>query len=62
MSREKPNDWGCGHPLPIEVVPCGEGRYARCLKCGLCGPVRPDSEEALRALRGEAGRREKLGA
>jgi hypothetical protein len=58
MAREKPNAWECEHPLPIEVVPFGEGRRARCLVCGLCGPERPDTEEALWALRGRraAGR------
>ena len=63
MAREKPDVWGCGHPMPIEVVPLGQGRRARCLRCGLCGPVRPDSEEALVALRAEAAaRRGKVGA
>ncbi len=62
MSREKPNVWSCEHPLPIEVVPLGDGRRARCLRCGQCGPVRPNSGVALRALRGKASRREKLGA
>ncbi len=62
MPREKPNDWGCEHPLPIEVAPFGEGRRARCLTCGQCGPVRPDTEEALRALRGETSSRERIGA
>jgi hypothetical protein len=63
MPRKKPDAWGCGHPLPIEVVPLGEGRRARCLSCGQCGPVRSDPEEALKALRAEAaGRREKIGA
>ena len=62
MAREKPDVWGCEHPMPIEVVPLGEGRRARCLRCGLCGPVRPDPEEALVALRGEAARRGKVGA
>ena len=58
MAREKPNAWECEHPLPIEVVPFGEGRRARCLVCGLCGPERPDTEEALWALWGRraAGR------
>ena len=61
MSR-RPQTWGCEHPLPIEVVPFGEGRCARCLACGQCGPERPDTEEALWALRGEAGRQERIGA
>ena len=62
MTREKPNAWGCGHPLPIEVVPLGDGRRARCLSCGEYGPVRPDSEGAMRALKDAAGRRLKVGA
>ena len=62
MARKKPDVWGCWHPMPVEVVPFGEGQRARCLACGQCGPVRPDSEGALGALQGEAGRREKVGA
>jgi hypothetical protein len=62
MAREKPDEWGCGHRLPIEVVPLGDGRRARCLKCGQCGLVRPDVEGAVRALQDLAGRREKVGA
>ena len=59
MARKNPDAWGCEHPLPIEVVPFGDGRRARCLRCGRCGPVRPDAEGALR---GEAGRQERIGA
>jgi hypothetical protein len=59
MAREKPDVWGCGHPLPIEVVPLGDGRRARCLTCGQCGPVQPDPE---RALQGPRGLRENIGA
>ena len=62
MARKKPDVWGCGHPMPIEVVPFGEGRRARCLTCGQCGPMRPDAEEALRALQDTASRREEIGA
>ena len=62
MVREKADVWGCKHALPIEVIPLGDGRRARCLTCGQCGPVRPDSAGALRALRGPADRREKVGA
>ena len=62
MARKKPADWGCGHPMPIEVVPFGEGRCARCLTCGQCGTARSESEGALRALLGSQGRREKMGA
>ena len=51
MSR--PQAWRCEHPLLIEVVPLGDGRRARCLRCGECCPVRPDCEGAMRALRGE---------
>ena len=50
---DRPRARGCEHPLPIGVVPLGDGRRARCLRCGQCGPVRPDSEGAMRALRGE---------
>jgi hypothetical protein len=39
MAREKPDEWGCGHPLLIEVVPLGNRRQARCLRCGECGPT-----------------------
>ena len=59
MPREKPNIWSCEHPLPIEVVPLGNGRQARCLRCGRGGPVCPDSEEAMRALKDAAGHRSK---
>ncbi len=62
MARKKPDVWGCEHPMPIEVVPFGAGRRARCLRCGQCGPVRPDSERALGTLRGPRGRREKVSA
>ena len=62
MSREKPNVWSCEHPLPIEVVSLGNSRRARCLSCGQCGPVRPDSEGAMRALKNAAGRLLKMEA
>ena len=52
-ARDRLRARGCEHPLPIEVVPLGDGRRARCLRCGQCGPVRPDCEGAMRALRGE---------
>ena len=56
MARERPAVWGCEHQYPIEVVPAGKsGRRARCLGCGMCGPVvRKGSEEAMLALRNEA--------
>jgi hypothetical protein len=62
MVRERPNIWGCGHPLPIEVVPLGDGRRARCLRCGERGPVRRDPEGAMRALRDAAVHRLRMGA
>ncbi len=62
MSPERPNVRSCEHPLPIVVVPLGNGRQARCLRCGQCGPVRPDSEGAMRALKAAAGHRLKMGA
>ena len=62
MAPKKPDVRGCGHPMPIEVVPLGDGRRARCPGCGGCGPVRPDSEGALGALQGSASVREKSGA
>ena len=45
-AADRPRARGCDHPLPIEVVPLGDGRRARCLRCGQCGPVRPDCEGA----------------
>ena len=62
MARKRPDVGGCEHLMPIEVVAFGEGRRARCLACGQCGPVRPDSEAALKALRGPQRRQEKIGA
>ena len=61
MAREKPDVWGCKHRLPVEVVPMGDGRRARCLRCGQCGPVRPDAEGAVRTLQDPASR-DKVGA
>ena len=65
MARERPTFWNCDHhATPIEVVSTeGGGRRARCLGCGACGPVvRSGSEEAMLALRAEAGYRGKRGA
>ena len=62
MAREKPNEWRCEHHYPIEVAPIGDERRARCLGCGACGPVRADSEAALRALKLEAMHGGKVGA
>jgi hypothetical protein len=51
--KERPADDGrCGHRCyPIEAIPVDGGRVARCLGCGLCGPVRASAIEALAALR-----------
>ncbi len=62
MLRGKPDVRGRGHPPPTEVVPVGDGRRARCLGCGERGPVRPDPEGAMRALRDAAGHRSRMGA
>ena len=62
MTREKPTVWRCAHDYPIEVVPIGDERRARCLGCGARGPVRADSEAALRALKFEAMYGGKVGA
>ena len=62
MAREKPDAWGCEHPSPIEVVPSGDGRQARCLSCGESGPERVDSQGAMRALKDAVGHRGKAGA
>ena len=62
MAREKPDVWGCEHRLPIEVARMGDGRRARCLRCGQRGPVQPDAEGAVRALQDLPGRRKKIGA
>jgi hypothetical protein len=58
MTREEPTVWQCGHHYPLEVVPKGDERCARCLGCGTCGPLRADSEAAMQALRDEARYRE----
>ena len=63
MAREKPRGWRCTHHCPIEVVILiGDERRARCLGCGACGPVKLDSEAALRALKFEATYGGKVGA
>jgi hypothetical protein len=56
IARERPALWRCEHRYPIEVVPVGESaRRARCLGCGMCGPVvREGAKEAMLALRYEA--------
>ncbi len=62
MTREKPTVWRCSHHYPIEVVLMGNDRRARCLGCGACGPVRANSQTAMRALRDEARHRVEVGA
>ena len=63
MAREKPRGWRCTHHYPIEVVMLiGDERRARCLGCGAWGPVRTESEAALRALKFEAPYEGKVGA
>ena len=62
MARERPTIWDCRHTYPVEVVPLGGGRRARCLGCGACGPVRADAEAAMKALRDEARLWRKAGA
>ena len=53
--------WGCAHSYqPIEVSPTEGGKRARCLGCRACGPVRADTEAAMRALRNEARHRDKV--
>jgi hypothetical protein len=61
MARQRPTMWGCAHSYqPIEVSPTEGGKRARCLGCGACGPVRADTEAAMRALRNEARHRDKV--
>jgi hypothetical protein len=62
MARQRPTMWGCDHHYPIEVSPTEEGERARCLGCGSYGPLRADTEAAMRALRNEARDRHKEGA
>ena len=62
MARERPIAWRCGHLYPVEVVPIGEEKHARCLGCGACGPARANTEEAILALRAEARLRNNVGA
>lgn len=55
--------WGCEHQYPIEVVLVGDsGRRARCLGCGMCGPmVSEGAEEAMLALRNQAQLKDEVG-
>lgn len=50
--------WGCGHDPPILVEATEGGQRARCLRCGLSGPVREEAQEALHALKDRSDRRE----
>jgi hypothetical protein len=52
-SKKRPANRGrCGHLCyPVEAMPIDGGRVARCLGCGLSGPVRASATEALAALR-----------
>ena len=58
MARETPNVWRCEHHYPIVLEYTVAGKRARCLGCGVWGPVREGSEEAVLALREEARNRE----
>lgn len=62
MVREERTTWGCDHYRPIVVTKAKGGECARCLGCGTCGPVRPDAEQAMLALKAEARHGRKLGA
>jgi hypothetical protein len=61
-TRDKTANWRCRHFYPIEVVPTEGGKRARCLGCGVSGPVQADTVDAMRALRGEAKYPGKAGA
>ena len=54
MARETPNVWRCEHHYPIVLEYTVAGKRARCLGCGVWGPVREGSKEAELALRAEA--------
>ena len=58
MARETPNLWRCEHHYPIDLEYTVVGKRARCLGCGVWGPVREGSKEAELALRAEATSRE----
>jgi hypothetical protein len=57
-SRGKPMAWRCRHKYPIVVESVEGGKRARCLGCGQAGPVWPDAQEAMLALRAEGRDRE----
>ena len=52
-SRGNPPAWRCRHNYPIVVESVEGGKRARCLGCEQAGPVGPDAQEAMRALRTE---------
>ncbi len=62
LDRRKRSGGRGTHGSPVVVEPTPGGHVARCLVCGISGPVRPDSEGAMRALKNATGHREKMGA
>ncbi len=58
MARQRPTMQGCDHHYPIVLEYTVAGKRARCLGCGVWGPVREGSKEAELALREEAPSRE----
>jgi hypothetical protein len=40
----------CEYHSPVLIELIGDERFARCLLCGMIGPVRGTSEEARKAL------------
>jgi len=56
MARETLNVWRCVHHYPFVLEYTVVGKRARCLGCGVWGPVREGSKEAELALREEAMR------
>ena len=54
-NRHKPSIAECKHVGPLEVSSTAGGKKrARCLVCGMTGPERAESLEAIQALRDEA--------
>ena len=62
MARETPNVWRCEHHYPIVVDSTVPEKRARCLGCGAWGPVRTDTEAAVRSLRDEARYQNEVGS
>ena len=58
MARETLNVWRCDHHYPFVLEYTVVGKRARCLGCGVWGPVREGSKEAELALWEEAPSRE----